>query len=104
MDTALKHRIHERSAGRCEMCGHPLGGEGVAHHRRLRSQGGTDTPANLLLLHDRCHRGIHANPLWARRHGFIVPSWADPDTTPVRPCGDLVCDHEAVADTANGGG
>lgn len=49
--------------GRCLVCNQPLGWEDSAwwhvHHRRWRSQGGSDRTDNLELLHANCHRQIH---------------------------------------------
>jgi hypothetical protein len=42
-----------------------------AHHKVLRSQGGTDDPRNLLLVCTACHGWIHAHPGPARGLGFI---------------------------------
>lgn len=41
------------------------------HHRKLRSQGGTDTLSNCVPTCAACHRYIHNNPAWAVRSGFI---------------------------------
>lgn len=41
------------------------------HHRRLRSQGGTDDYSNILLCCTSCHDAIHRNPAWAAEHGYI---------------------------------
>lgn len=30
-----------------------------------------------------CHGDVTARPAWARDHGWSVPSWGDPATTPV---------------------
>ena len=89
----LRADLHTRQRGRCGVCERDLGDDAAAHHRRLRSQGGTDEPVNLILLHTACHRTVHANVLWARNHGLIVPSWADPaDRIPI-PCTDPTCSH-----------
>jgi hypothetical protein len=57
------------------------------HHRVLRSQGGPDTPDNLLLVSGTGttgeHGWIHANVAHARAAGLIVPSWSTPDDWPV---------------------
>lgn len=55
------------------------------HHRKLRSHGGQDAIENLLLLCPHCHKTlIHGNPGRAYRLGFLVHSWEDPATAPVR--------------------
>ena len=42
---------------------------------------------NFVALHHACHNmgtdAVHLNPASAIRDGFIVPSWAQPDTTTV---------------------
>lgn len=37
-----------------------------------------DDPANLLILHRKCHQWAHAHPRQARELGWIVSRWADP--------------------------
>jgi len=49
--------------GKCLVCGRPLRVEGEpwqVHHRIWRCRGGADTYDNLELLHENCHRQIHA--------------------------------------------
>lgn len=75
--------VKARAGGMCESCGWPISGSGVVHHRQLRSQGGSDDPANLLHLHDACHRWAHEHPTWAYQRGLIVRSWDDPMSVPV---------------------
>jgi hypothetical protein len=66
----------------CARCGIVNGPRSAIHHRRLRSQGGRDTPANLLALHHGCHNigphSVHQNPALAYEMGWLVPSWAEP--------------------------
>ena len=54
------------------------------HHILRRSQGGTDDQANTV---DLCHVDhlyvIHANPKWARNHGWLARS-GDAPIPPVR--------------------
>lgn len=50
------------------------------HHRRMRSQGGSDDATNTTDLCGACHRQIHANPRWSYQQGWLVPSWQDPAT------------------------
>jgi hypothetical protein len=72
----VREAVAERSGGICE-CG--CGQRAVhMHHRRLRSQGGQHTPANLLHLTLAHHAEIHANPTRAYELGFLVSAWADP--------------------------
>lgn len=73
MDAARRESFG-RSGGLCVL----NGCENVAthaHHRKLRSQGGDDSPANLLPLCSGCHADVHANPDWAKRYELIVPAW-----------------------------
>lgn len=63
-----------RCRDRCEWCGQPLNGEMVRHHRMRRAVGG-DRLANLVALHDRCHKTIHAEPEVATMTGHIISSY-----------------------------
>jgi hypothetical protein len=73
---------YRRSAGFCEICGVAIYRDAYeAHHRKLRSQGGTDAGSNLLALcpgPSGCHARIHMNPTWAKDNGWIVHPAADP--------------------------
>jgi len=55
--------LWKEQEGRCLVRGQPLRMEESAwwhiHHRRWRSQGGSDRADNLELLHANCHRQIH---------------------------------------------
>lgn len=53
------------------------------HHRKLRSQGGGDEPANILILPQELHNWIHDNPEKARELGWIVPGHANPEDVSV---------------------
>lgn len=85
--------VTARAGGCCEACTHPLVYLGfehpVFHHRLLRSQGGTDSTANLMLVHDKCHNlnswSIHGRPARSVRLGHIVRRGVDPATVPVIP-------------------
>jgi len=57
------------------------------HHRKLRSQGGEHTEANLLWVHDSCHTAIHQYPRAAYLCGLLVRSYLDPANIPVKPFG-----------------
>lgn len=63
------HRAQER----CEVCGQRAE---HAHHLLPRSAGGPDDPTNLLAVCHACHARIHANPQWAREHGYLRSRWA----------------------------
>jgi hypothetical protein len=58
------------------------------HHRKLRSQGGDNSDANLLPVCSRCHNWIHANPKLAVERGLIVRSWEDPREVEVDKSGE----------------
>jgi len=68
----------ERSRGRCEAQWSQLcTGIGVhPHHIVRRSQGGDNTPDNLLLVCYFCHDLIHHNPAEALVRGYLRPPWA----------------------------
>lgn len=66
----------QRQRGRCARCWKGLNNDGVRHHRKRRRDGG-DALSNVVLLHDACHRWVHANPAEARGLGLIVPFAAD---------------------------
>lgn len=63
---------YERAEGLCEARweGCTRRGE-AAHHVRRRSQGGADTPDNLLIVCTHCHGQIHANPELAHSKGHL---------------------------------
>jgi hypothetical protein len=72
-------QVYDRCGGYCDCCGSSLlVSEMHVHHRRLRSQGGSNDVSNLLALHDRCHASVHQNPRLSYEMGWLVPSWADP--------------------------
>lgn len=78
--------LEERCGGRCEARGHGdcvcSGRYENAHHKRRRSQGGSDEPDNLLCVCLGHHRWIHDNPEAAVELGFLIPS--GPISTAVR--------------------
>lgn len=43
------------------------------HHIVLRSQGGTDALTADCCF--KCHEHVHANPAWAKAHGWIKSRW-----------------------------
>lgn len=88
--TALNEKLWARSGGACERCGKFLVSPDRAerHHRRLRSGGGRDELANLLMLCALCHTtasptSVHANVTQAKRDGHIVTKYRDPSPVPV---------------------
>lgn len=56
----------------CQRCGARPGCH--AHHRRRRSQGGTDDHANLAWLCPPCHRWVHNNVADAIDAGYLIPA------------------------------
>jgi hypothetical protein len=69
------------------------------HHRKLKSRGGKDTPANLIRVHHECHNlstdSIHLNPARAASRGLVVPSWSKPNEFPMEyPDGTTVLLHD----------
>lgn len=79
----VRWQIFDRAQGNCEWCGTPLDPHNWhCHHRKLRAQGGTDSPPNLLALHPDCHEEAHLHPRWARYRGLMTYPTADPATVP----------------------
>jgi hypothetical protein len=54
------------------------------HHRKRRSQGGDDSPENILEVSPEMHDWIHKNVAAATALGWLVPEWADPATIKVQ--------------------
>ena len=54
----LRRFVYRRSGYTCEKCG-VTGVRMVAHHSIPRSQGGADSPENLVCLCENCHAEIH---------------------------------------------
>ena len=95
MDKKIAHKVIERAGGYCEKCGGSLSEAYNLHHRKLKSRGGKDSAANLIVVHNFCHiqhkDSIHDNPEESERMGFMVPSWANPEEHPlIRPDGSIV--------------
>lgn len=75
--------VKGRDLGRCIRCG---GAANQYHHRRRRRilDAHTHKPCNALTLCSVCHAWVHANPVAARTHGWIVSAWEDhPGMLPV---------------------
>ena len=86
MDLNLRMAVLERDRW-CPVCGEYLAELVAVHHRKLRSQGGTDSLANLIGLHSSCHniapKSVHQNPALAYERGWMVRSWGDPEKWPL---------------------
>lgn len=61
------------------------------HHRQLRRRADPavrDLPCNIVELCGSgttgCHGWAHAHPAEAERFGYIIPSWRDPLSVPIR--------------------
>ena len=82
--SAARGEVMDRARGRCEyLIGPPAPDETLTyrcasratevHHRLRRSQGGTDTPDNLVALcHDCHHVRVHGHPEAAFTAGWLV--------------------------------
>jgi hypothetical protein len=87
--------VLNRAGDYCETCGSPALPSMALHHRKLKSRGGKDTPANLIRVHHGCHNlrtdSIHLQPAKAEAKGWICPSWKEPNEQPfVKPDGTIV--------------
>ena len=82
---SARRAVAARSGGVCEACGAAAASH--VHHRKLRSQGGDNSPENLLHLcagPGGCHGRIHASPLRSYELGLLVRSTDDPATVAVK--------------------
>ena len=89
----VRERVLYRSKGVCEAvvsdeCRTFLARTGFAktghelHHRKMRSQGGPHTEANLMATCPPCHAFIHAHPEQAREAGLLVSGFGSDPVTP----------------------
>jgi len=53
------------------------------HHRKRRSQGGTDAPENIMLVTLEQHDWIHRNVARSYELGWLVHSWDEPSQVPI---------------------
>lgn len=78
MKREVVEQVRERSNGACEAGERSVCTYRAAHihHKKLRSQGGSDDPRNLLFICQPCHLFIHSNVSEAKTRGWLTPSWA----------------------------
>ncbi len=74
-----RETLRKRSKDRCEIgisreC---TGKFEHSHHRKMRSQGGTDRVENILAVDPFCHTWIHAHPEVSYALGWLVKSHDD---------------------------
>jgi len=70
---AAKAVVRARSRGFCEVNALGCTGKAIhAHHKRRRSQGGSDAPENLVHTCRSCHDFIHSNPAWSFGKGWLL--------------------------------
>ncbi len=80
-DMAELHDVREavmaRSHAMCEVRWSPFchGWAEQLHHVVRRSQGGTNTAENVLVVCSPCHARIHDAPAEALTLGFLKPGW-----------------------------
>ena len=60
------------------------------HHRKRRSQGGDDSPGNIILLPQEIHAWVHDNPEKAYELGWLVRSFEDPQEISIQIPEELV--------------
>jgi hypothetical protein len=75
-----RQEVADRAQGRCEarVDGICTGRHEHTHHVRLRAQGGSDDPSNLVAACHRCHDWIHKHPKAAGELGLIDFTTAEP--------------------------
>lgn len=61
-----------------------------AHHRKLRSQGGKHTVANIVGICHKCHDFVHGHPAIAYTNGWLVKSTRDPREVPFNRRGGFI--------------
>lgn len=61
-----------------------------AHHRKRRSQGGDDSPTNVIYIPSELHTWIHENPERAYELGLLVKSFDDPSSISITIPDDVV--------------
>jgi hypothetical protein len=61
----VRSYLISREHGLCQLCGKKFSKDNSSHihHIIARSNGGTNRPTNLALLHEKCHKNLHKNNL-----------------------------------------
>lgn len=82
-DAKTRQAVLERDGKLCVRCGQPTAGRPYSlHHRKRRSQGGRNTPENLITLcgsgTTECHGWVHRNIATSRDSGWLVLGSDDP--------------------------
>ena len=73
---AAKEAVRRRSKGYCEARTAVCTGQAEhAHHRKMRSAGGSHSVVNLLDACHPCHDWIHAHPEESYERGLLLHSW-----------------------------
>jgi len=57
LNSIVKEIVENRSQGVCELCLSRAARQ--KHHKKLKSQGGLDFPANIIHLCVKCHKRLH---------------------------------------------
>jgi 5-methylcytosine-specific restriction endonuclease McrA len=89
INNRVRREVLERDGWTCVRCGVDVSGAYVysIHHRKLRSQGGPNTPENLITLCGTgttfCHGYVHAHPEEAYEAGWLVRAWLRPEDVPI---------------------
>lgn len=100
---ATRQLIYLRDNRQCVACGTALTGTWHSiQHRVARGTGGTNSPANLVLLcgsatSPGCHRRCEDRDPAMHARGYWLNSWEDPAVTPVER-------HDGIWVTLNPGG
>jgi 5-methylcytosine-specific restriction endonuclease McrA len=72
----LKAYILDRDGYACQQCGKDKNVKLHVHHIKFRSEGGTDTPKNLITLCESCHDSLHAGKLGTLIHEKLTKKTA----------------------------
>ena len=74
MRLVIRQRSRHQCEARTEAC---VGAGEHIHHRKLRSQGGTNSANNLIDVCTPCHNWIHAHPALSYERGWLIHGYAD---------------------------